>query len=140
VIGGFAGRLWGSPTATNDLDVCPAWTSANLARLSTVLIELHARLRGAPPEVVFPLDPATLAAGRNFTFATDAGGLDLLAEPAGGFDYTALAAASHALDLGTVTVDVVDLDDLITMKRSAGRRKDLIEVEVLEALRDETDR
>ena len=84
--------------------------------------------------------PRTLAAGQNFTFSTDAGGLDLLAAPAGGFDYASLTDAAHAVDLGDLTVDVVDLDDLIAMKRAAGRPKDRIEVEVLEAVRQETDR
>ena len=32
-----------------------------------------------------------------------------------------------------------DVEDLIRMKRAAGRPKDLIEVEVLSAVRDETD-
>jgi len=32
VIGGFAGRLWGSPSITNDFDLCPAWDAANLER------------------------------------------------------------------------------------------------------------
>ena len=35
---------------------------------------------------------------------------------------------------------VVSIDDLIRMKRAAGRAKDLIEVEVLAAVRDELER
>ena len=38
-----------------------------------------------------------------------------------------------------LTVHVASIDDLIRMKRAAGRPKDLIEVEVLGALRDEID-
>jgi hypothetical protein len=41
------------------------------------------------------------------------------------------------MDLGGFVVNVVALDDLIRMKRAAGRPKDRIEVEVLLALRDE---
>jgi hypothetical protein len=137
VIGGFAARLWGSPTVTNDLDVCAAWDPVNLERLSAALVELDARLRGAPADVPFVVDARSLANGLNFTFATTAGGLDVLAAPAGGFDYPTLREAARAVDLGAVTVDVVDLDDLIAMKRAAARPKDRIEVEVLEAVRDE---
>jgi hypothetical protein len=37
-------------------------------------------------------------------------------------------------------VAVCDLDDLIRMKRAAGRRKDRIELEVLTAVREERER
>ena len=137
VIGGFAARLWGSPTVTNDLDVCADWQPVNLERLAEVLVELDARLRDVPEGVVFLLDAQTLANGLNFTFATSAGGLDVLAAPAGGFDYAALREAAKRMDLGELVVQIVDIDDLIAMKRAAGRPKDRIEVEVLEAVRDE---
>jgi hypothetical protein len=39
-----------------------------------------------------------------------------------------------------LTVSVASIDDLIRMKRAAGRPKDLIEVEVLAAVRDEAQR
>jgi len=137
VIGGVAARLWGSPTVTNDLDVCAGWDAANLERLAAALVELRARLRRAPDDVTFLLDAQTLANGRNFTFSTDAGGLDVLGAPTGGFDYPTLRDAARPIELGALTVMVVDLDDLIAMKRAAGRPKDRIEVEVLEAVRDE---
>jgi hypothetical protein len=137
VIGGFAGRLWGSPTLTNDLDVCPAWDEPNLERLAAALRELDARLRDVADDVVFVLDSRSLANGANFTFSTAAGGLDVLAAPAGGFDYQSLRDSARAMELGGVVVQFVDLDDLIAMKQAAGRPKDRIEVEVLRAVRDE---
>jgi len=42
--------------------------------------------------------------------------------------------------IGTWKVKVASIDALIQMKRAAGRPKDLIEVEVLAALREEIDR
>jgi hypothetical protein len=140
VIGGFAGRLWGSPTLTNDLDICAAWDRPNLDRLAAALVDLHAHLRDAPEDVLVPLDGAFLAAGSIFTLATDAGGLDVLGSPAGGYHYSGLMVAARSIDLGDLSVDVVDLDDLIEMKRAAGRAKDRIEVEVLEAVRNESER
>ena len=41
------------------------------------------------------------------------------------------------MDVGGIDVAVASLDDLIQMKRAAGRAKDLIEVEVLAAVREE---
>lgn len=137
LIGGVAARLHGSPSLTSDVDVCHARNAANLGRLSEALENLHARLRGVDDDVPFRLDAHTLAAGSNFTFTTDAGGLDVLALPAGVTGYEELARHATEVDVGGVTVKLCDLDDLIRMKRAAGRPKDLIEVEVLEALRDE---
>ena len=59
VIGGVAGRLWGSTIVTNDLDVCAERSRPNLERLAAALTELHARLRGVPEDVIVPLDADT---------------------------------------------------------------------------------
>jgi hypothetical protein len=137
LIGGFAGRLHGSPTVTNDLDLCHARDPANLEALAAALHALGARLRGAPDDVPFLLAAATLAAGDRFTFQTDAGALDCLGTPAGVAGFDRLARAAVRMDLDGLTVDVAAVEDLIVMKQAAGRPKDLIEVEVLGALRDE---
>ncbi|MEO6120686.1 MAG: hypothetical protein ABIW46_06210, partial [Acidimicrobiales bacterium] len=61
--------------------------------------------------------------------------------PAGVAGYEELAANAVEMDLGVGTpVRVCALDDLIRMKRAAGRPKDRIELEVLTAVREETDR
>ena len=140
VIGAIAGRLLGSPTITRDLDICYARDDANLEALASALRELHARLRGADADVPFKLDAKTLRMGDSFTFETDAGDLDILATPAGTRGYDELIRTADELDLGGFKVRVASIDALIQMKRAAGRPKDLIEVEVLAALRDEIDR
>ena len=138
VIGGFAGRLWGSPSVTNDLDLCYARDRENLARLASALKELKARLRGVAQDVPFLLDAKTLEAGDHFTFETLGGNLDILGFPAGsgGFDQLARTAEEMEIAKG-VRVRVAAIEDLIKMKRAAGRPKDLIEVEILSALQDE---
>jgi hypothetical protein len=137
VVGGIAGRLLGSPTVTRDLDICYARDAANLRALAAVLAELHAQLRDVEPGLPFHPDARTLKAGDAFTLQTDAGDLDLLGTPAGTDGYADLARSATLTDLGGVHVLVAAVDDLIRMKRAAGRPKDLIEVEVLGALRDE---
>lgn len=137
VIGGLAGRLHGSPTVTNDLDVCYERSPDNLERLAAALQDLGATLRGVEEEVPFRLDAATLAAGDHFTFATDAGNLDVLGSPAGVEGFAALARSARRFEVDGLTLAVASIDDLIAMKRAAGRPKDLIEVEVLAALKDE---
>jgi HAMP domain-containing protein len=140
VIGGIAGNLLGSTTVTHDLDVCYARSEDNLVRMVAALKEVHARLRGAPEDVPFILEAKTLKFGDHFTFVTDLGSLDILGHPSGipgGYDE--LERAADEIDLGEFRVKVASIDDLIRMKRAVGRPKDLIEVEVLGALRDEID-
>jgi hypothetical protein len=139
LIGGFGSRLHGSPTVTNDLDVCYARDASNLESLATALTELRVRLRGAPEGVPFLLDARTLRRGDRFTFVTDAGNLDCLGTPAGVSGFDDLERTAVSMDLDGLTVKVASIDDLIRMKQAAGRPKDLIEVEVLGALRDEID-
>jgi hypothetical protein len=139
VIGAFAGRLLGSPTLTRDLDICYARDSASLRALAGVLATVNARLRGIDREVPVRLDERTLAAGNSFTLSTDAGDLDIIGTPAGTRGFDDLAAAAEPTDLDGLTVLVASIDDLIRMKLAAGRPKDLVEVEILGALRDELD-
>lgn len=141
LVGGLAGRVHGSPTVTNDTDVCHARDPENLDRLAAALRELDARLRGVDDDLPFRLDAATLAAGCNFTFTTSAGFLDVLGLPSGTDGYDDLVRRAERLDLGDgLVVDVVALDDLVRMKRAAARRKDLVEVEILLAVKDEQER
>jgi hypothetical protein len=138
LIGGVAGRIWGSPTTTNDIDICYDREQVNLDHLAGALVEIGARLRGVDDPVPFILDAETLARGQNFTFMTDLGPLDVLGMPAGIGGYAELAANAVAFDLGDdVQILVCALDDLIRMKEAAGRPKDRIELEVLAALREE---
>ena len=140
VIGGIAGRLLGSPTVTNDLDVCYARDRKNLEALSAALLELHATLRGAPDGLPFRPDVPTLAAGDHFTFTTDAGYFDCIGTPKGSLGFQDLIAAAATMSIAEMRVPVVALEDLMRMKEASGRPKDRIELEILAALKDEIDR
>jgi hypothetical protein len=140
VIGGFAAQLLGSSLLTGDLDVCYGRDQENLERLTNVLRQLHATLRGAPKDLPFVVDAKKLLMGDHFTFDTDAGALDCLGAPGGipgGFEE--LERAAEELEIDGYRVKVASIDDLIRMKRAAGRPKDLRVVEELGALRDEID-
>jgi len=139
LIGGYAAALRGSPMMTGDLDICHARDDANLRALAAALEELGATARGAPSDVPFILDAATLKAGDHFTFSTSAGPLDILGTPAGTDGFADLDASASDEDLDGLTVRVASIDDLIRMKRAAARPQDLVAIEWLSALLDEID-
>ena len=102
-----------------------------------VIRQLDAHLRGTPPDVPFLLDARTVRAGDHFTFGTAMGALDMLGMPMGTKGFPDLDANASDEVVDGLTVRVASIEDLIRMKRAAGRPKDLIAVEWLSAVRDE---
>jgi predicted nucleotidyltransferase len=135
VIGGVAVAFQGHVRATRDLDITYATDAENLARLDDVLVAAHARLRGVAEDVPFVPDGRTLARTRLLTLDTDDGGLDLLADPPGAPPYAAMRDHADRVDLDGIVVAVAALDDLLAMKRAAGRPQDLADIEALEVAR-----
>lgn len=135
VVGGMAAVALGSAQVTRDLDITYATDAENLDRLGGVLVDLGARLRGVSDDVPFVPDGRTLRRTRILTLDTADGPLDLLAAPDGAPGYSALREAAEVGVISGVEVRVASLDDLIAMKRTAGRPKDLVAVEELEAIR-----
>jgi hypothetical protein len=140
LIGGLAAVTHGSSTVTVDVDICYSTDDANLASLVAALREVHAELRGAEPGLPFRLDERTLRLGDSFTFTTEVGAVDILATPRGTSGYDDLARTADALDLFGHEVLVASIEDLIRMKRAAGRPKDLIAVDELRTIADELER
>lgn len=141
VIGGQAAYLHGSPQITFDTDLCYRRSADNLERLAAALKEIHPTLRGAPPGLPFILDEKSLALGSNFTFNTDYGPLDLLGWVEPFSDYESILPRAVEYDLGTVRLKVIDLDDLITIKRHIRRPKDqaaLFQLEAIKRIREES--
>jgi hypothetical protein len=134
VVGGIAGIVHGSAHPTFDFDVVYARDERNLKRMASALTELGVTLRGAPPDLPFKPDARTLAAGCNFTFVSEFGSFDILGDAAGMRDYAAMRADAKLRDLWGFSVRVASMDDLIRMKRAAGRPKDKAMAEELTAL------
>jgi hypothetical protein len=135
VIGGIAAIAHGSPQITQDLDISYAGDAENLDRLGKALVALGARLRGVTDDVPFVPDGRTLRHTRVLTLDTPDGPLDLLAEPDASGGYARLRANAIEAAVSGVTVRIAGLEDLIAMKKAAGRPKDRVYVEELEAIR-----
>ena len=134
VIGGIATVLHGSARLTHDLDICYATDRGNLDALGEVLVGLNARLRGVPDDVPFIPDGATLRRVDVLALSTDYGNFDVLARPSGMTSYANLRENAERMDLGGFNVLVAHPLDLISMKRTANRPKDLADIAELEAI------
>lgn len=133
VIGGIAVRAHGNPRTTLDVDVIPNPSASNMRRLAAALEVLEASAtddRGTR----LPLDlshPESLAVG-NYFLDTRFGGLDLLngARP-DLLRYRGYAERALEVEVEGVAIKIVGLDDLIRLKREAGRDKDLRDIAAL---------
>jgi hypothetical protein len=125
----------GFTRATKDLDIVPEPSSENLERLARVLVEIEAQHVGVGEFSADPTDPQQLAEGANFRLETSHGALDIMQWVAGiDAELAYVELAPHALPVkfrGTV-IRVCGLEDLLAMKRAAGRSQDLEDLERLE--------
>ena len=135
VIGGVALVGRGGSRATNDLDIVYGRDATNLARLVDALAATHPRLRGAPADLPFFFDVRTLKSGLNFTLVTDLGEIDLLGEVTGLGGFENAVAMSSTMSLFGHEVRVLSLDGLELTKRAVGRAKDLLDLEMIRALK-----
>jgi predicted nucleotidyltransferase len=58
--------------------------------------------------------------------------LDLLVDPAGAPAYASMRARADVVEFDDILVRVAGLEDLLAMKRAAGRSQDLADIEALE--------
>jgi predicted nucleotidyltransferase len=135
IVGGVAVVLQASPRFTRDLDVCYSTAQGNLERLAGVLANLGAMLRGVDEDLPFVPDARTLRQTQILTLSTREGDIDLLANPDGSPGYAALRRRADRMDLDGLTVAVASIEDMIAMKRAAGRPQDLVDLESLELAR-----
>jgi hypothetical protein len=132
-IGGWAVIGHGSTRNTLDVDFVAATDHGNLSRLQAALAELDAQLWGVDAHLLgIELDAQTLAEGGNFTLVTRAGGLDFFNEVPGGAPYDQVRARSITTDLGDgLEIRIAGIDDLLAMKRAAGRPQDVRDIATL---------
>jgi predicted nucleotidyltransferase len=138
LIGGLAMMVHGSAHITVDIDICYARDRPNLEALIAALKPRNPHLRGAPEGLPFFFDTRTFANVLNLTLATDIGDVYLLGEVPGVVSFDALWERSIVIELEGIAVHVASLEDLIAMKRAAGRPKDQTHLMELERLRELT--
>lgn len=134
VIGSLAAQVHGLGRAMMTLELTPDPDPENLARLAAALAELEARpfdesLEGAEISVD---DPERLILAPTMPpLLTPHGQIHILKEPKGARAFEELRKAALVLEVAGVDVAIVSLDDLIRMKKAAGRPIDIEDIAVL---------
>ncbi len=134
VIGGVAAQVHGHRRTTMDLDLTPDPRIENLHRLSAALAELEASPRdtGAEKAEISVSDPERLAVAAVVPpLLTRHGQIHILKEPKGARGFDEMRERALVVDLDGNQVAIVSLDDLIRMKRAAGRPADLDDIAAL---------
>jgi hypothetical protein len=140
VVGGLAVAAHGYPRATKALDVVPQPERANRQRLFAALTSLGAEPIEVgdfrPDELPVPFSPSGLDEGGNWALRTRAGRIDVLQWLAGVDGYEQLLRGAIEVELaGVGGVLVAGYEDVVAMKRAAGRAVDEVDLEELDRVR-----
>ena len=143
VVGGLAVVLHGHTRLTTDVDLVVGLDEANASKA----VEIVSRL-GYQPRV--PVNPKGFADSKERALWIKDKGLLVFSfynkdNPLIGIDFfvdypmefSGLLSRSIIKDLGGIPIRISSIEDLIAMKKKAGRPKDLEDVRVLEIIRNE---
>jgi predicted nucleotidyltransferase len=138
LIGGLAVNAWGVVRGTKDLDIVADTESDNFTRLAEVAaaaggqVQAHDAFLSSSVSIA-----ALLAQGERVQIDTDLGPLDVVQGLPGVPAYAELRERATDVEVAGVPVSVCSLEDLRSMKRAAGRTRDLADLEDLEVARGE---
>jgi predicted nucleotidyltransferase len=142
LIGGVAVGFHGYVRATKEVDIVPSPDAENLTRLAGVMRELGAEIAGgdefADDELPDPLDPAALALGGNWVLSTRLGRFDVMQWIGDEALWEKLSPAATSAQIGDLKLRVVGYEDLVALKRRAGRPEDLADLRRLSEARGES--
>ena len=134
VIGGLALGSWGVIRGTKDCDIVPDPAPENLDRLARLVadlgghVQLGESLLGSERSIA-----ALLRSGERALIATRLGDLDVVQGLEGVLPYVELRASASDVEIADVSIPICALEHLRTMKRAAGRPRDLVDLDDLDA-------
>lgn len=137
VIGGVATQVHGHRRTTMDLDLTPGPDPENLRRLGAALDELEAEPvdYNLGQAEISATDPERLAIAAVVPpLLTRHGQVHILKEPKGARAFEQMRRGALVIELDGIEVAIASLDDLIRMKRAAGRPVDLDDIAAITAV------
>jgi hypothetical protein len=134
VIGGLALGSWGVVRGTKDCDIVPDPAPENLDMLAHVVAELGGHVQLGDSLLGSERSIASLLrGGERALIATWLGDLDVVQGLEGVLPYAELRTGAIDVEMAGVTIAICALEHLRTMKRAAGRPRDLVDLDDLDA-------
>lgn len=142
VVGGLAVGAHGHPRATKDVDIVPAPSRENLARLANVLERLDYEIVGMEEfgreEAVQP-DLEGLVGGGSWVLRTIYGRLDIMQLVPPDLEFEDLRDEAFEDEVFGLRISFCGYQDLVTMKQAADRPEDRLDLERLREARGEAE-
>jgi hypothetical protein len=132
LVGGIALIRHGVVRATRDIDAVFEPTEENVERILGLVAKWDATRPDGSPLVSEEVRP-----DRTIHLATPHGDLDLLSEKIAGIPYERLRARADVKRVDGVSAPICSLADLVTLKRAAGRERDIADLADLQAAHGE---
>ena len=130
LVGGRCAVIHGAPVVTTDVDVVHRRTPPNIERLLLALSELDAHYRYHPSRIA-PNHTHLEGPGHQL-LKTKHGNLDVLGSIDQGRDYDSLLEGVQMIEIEGRAYKILHLQELIEIKRRAGRDKDRAVLPLLE--------
>lgn len=134
LVGGLALGAWGVIRGTKDCDIVPDPSPDNLDRLAAVVVQLSGRVQqegsllGSEASIA-----ARLKSGERALISTRLGDLDVVQGLEGVPPYGELRTEAVEVEIGKSTIAICSLEHLRAMKRAAGRPRDSVDLDDLDA-------
>jgi hypothetical protein len=140
VIGGLALGSWGVVRGTKDCDIVPDPSPENLDRLAHLAVALGGHVQLGESLLGSEHSIAALPHGRERALiATQLGDLDVVQGLNGVLPYAELRAMAIDVEMAGVSIAICGVEHLRSMKRAAGRPRDLVDLEDLDAAQPDRD-
>jgi hypothetical protein len=131
LVGGLAAVVQGAPVTTMDVDIVHSQNPGNIARLLAYLASIDAFHRRPDDKLIKP-QVGDISGKGHALFSTRLGPIDVLGVIEGGRAYGDLLEHTVDIEFRNCTIQVLDLEMLVQLKKNSPDPKDRQRLPVLE--------